>query len=123
VLYPTVMREVLLAGWCLRVFFPPLLSGPEYLRNWRRARSSWGRGAEAQARGRVAHFARTAGRRAAVSLCASLGGAALVQRGPCDPTLLAAAICRACADTGSVTLNAKDFPQNIKGRPAKLLGA
>jgi predicted nucleic acid-binding protein len=107
VLYPTVMREVLL-GVAAAGLFQPLWSD-RILEEWARATIKLGAAAEAQARGEVA-LLRAAWPKAVVSYAPSLE-ARLWLPDPADTHVLAAAI-SGHADL-IVTLNAKDFPQNI----------
>ncbi|MDX5384841.1 MAG: PIN domain-containing protein, partial [Rhodobacterales bacterium] len=107
VLYPTVMREVLL-GVAAAGLYQPLWSA-RILEEWARAAIKLGPGAEAQARGEVAMLrARWPG--AEVSHPPSLE-ARLWLPDPADTHVLAAAIA-GHADL-IVTLNAQDFPRNI----------
>ncbi len=107
VLYPTVMREVLL-GVAAAGAFAPLWS-PRILEEWARATVKLGPQAEAQARGEIAMLrARWPG--AEVSHAPSLESR-LWLPDPADTHVLAAAIA-GHADV-IVTLNAKDFPRNI----------
>ena len=107
VLYPTVMREVLL-GVAAEGLYQPLWSA-RILEEWARAAIKLGPGAEAQARGEVAMLrARWPG--AEVSHPPSLE-ARLWLPDPADTHVLAAAIA-GHADL-IVTLNARDFPRNI----------
>lgn len=107
VLYPTVMREVLL-GVAGAGLFQPLWS-PRILEEWARATVKLGPQAEAQARGEIAML-RARWPEAEVSYAPSLE-ARLWLPDPADTHVLAAAIA-GYADV-IVTLNAKDFPQNI----------
>lgn len=107
VLYPTVMREVML-GVAAEGLYEPLWSA-RILEEWARAAIKLGPGAEAQARGEVAMLrARWPG--AEVSYPPSLE-ARLWLPDPADTHVLAAAIA-GHADL-IVTLNARDFPRNI----------
>ena len=107
VLYPTVMREVLL-GVAAEGLYQPLWSA-RILEEWARAAIKLGPGAEAQARGEVAMLrARWPG--AEVVWPPSLE-ARLWLPDPADTHVLAAAIA-GHADL-IVTLNARDFPRNI----------
>jgi predicted nucleic acid-binding protein len=107
VLYPTVMREVLL-GVAAAGLYQPLWSA-RILEEWARATVKLGPGAEAQARGEVAMIrARWPG--SEVSYAPSLE-ARLWLPDPADTHVLAAAIA-GHADL-IVTLNAQDFPRQI----------
>ena len=107
VLYPTVMREVLL-GAAAAGLYQPLWSA-RILEEWARATVKLGPGAEAQARGEVAMIrARWPG--SEVSYAPSLE-ARLWLPDPADTHVLAAAIA-GHADL-IVTLNAQDFPRQI----------
>ena len=107
VLYPTVMREVLL-GVAAEGLYQPLWSA-RILEEWARAAIKLGPGAEAQARGEVSMLrARWPG--AEISYAPSLQ-ARLWLPDPADTHVLAAAIA-GHADL-IVTLNARDFPRNI----------
>lgn len=109
VLYPTVMREVLL-GVAAAGLFQPLWS-PRILEEWARATIKLGPQAEAQARGEIAMLrARWPG--SEISYPPSLQ-ARLWLPDPADTHVLAAAIAGHADQI--VTLNAKDFPQNILG--------
>lgn len=107
VLYPTVMREVLL-GVAAEGLFEPLWS-PRILEEWARATIKLGPAAEAQARGEIA-LLRARWPEAAVRFAPSLE-ARLWLPDPADIHVLAAAIA-GHADL-IVTLNAKDFPRQI----------
>ncbi|HBS98734.1 MAG TPA: PIN domain-containing protein [Citreicella sp.] len=105
VIYPTVMREMLLAV-AARGAFTPLWSA-RILEEWARAARKLGPAGEAQARGEVALL------RAAWPEAEIRAGAALEARlwlpDPADIHVLAAAIA-GHADL-IVTLNARDFPR------------
>lgn len=107
VLYPTVMREVVLSAAAEGLFQP--LWSPRILEEWARATVKLGPGAEAQARGEIA-LLRARWPQAAVSHAPSLE-ARLWLPDPADIHVLAAAIA-GHADL-IVTLNAKDFPRQI----------
>jgi predicted nucleic acid-binding protein len=108
VLYPTVMREVLL-GVAAAGLYQPLWSA-RILEEWARATIKLGPGAEAQARGEVAMIrARWPG--AEVVWPPSLE-ARLWLPDPADTHVLAAAIA-GHADL-IVTLNAQDFPRQVR---------
>lgn len=107
VLYPTVMREVVL-GTAAQGLFQPLWSS-RILEEWARATVKLGPAAEAQARGEIA-LLRARWPQAAVSHAPSLE-ARLWLPDPADIHVLAAAIA-GHADL-IVTLNAKDFPRQI----------
>ena len=107
VLYPTVMREVLL-GAAKAGFFTPLWSA-RILEEWRRAAARLGPEGAAQAEGEIA-LLRAAWPRAEVTPGAGLE-ARLWLPDPADVHVLAAAI--AGSADGIVTLNAKDFPRNV----------
>lgn len=107
VLYPTVMREVLL-GVARTGAFTPLWSS-RILEEWARAARKLGPGGETLARGEIALLqANWPG--ASVTWKPSLESR-LWLPDPDDIHVLAAAICGS-ADS-IVTLNAKDFPRNI----------
>lgn len=107
VLYPTVMREVLL-GVAAAALYQPLWSA-RILEEWARATIKLGPGAEAQARGEVA-LLRSRWPGAEVVWPPSLE-ARLWLPDPADTHVLAAAIA-GHADL-IVTLNAQDFPRQI----------
>lgn len=107
VLYPTVMREILL-GAAGAGLFTPLWSG-RILEEWARAARKLGPQGEAQARGEVA-LVRAAWPRAEVVWKPSLE-TRLWLPDPNDAHVLAAAIA-GNADV-IITLNAKDFPRNV----------
>ena len=107
VLYPTVMREVLL-GVAQAGLYQPLWSA-RILEEWARATIKLGPGAEAQARGEVA-LLRSQWPVAEVVWPPSLE-ARLWLPDPADTHVLAAAIA-GHADL-IVTLNAQDFPRQI----------
>lgn len=114
VLYPTVMREVLL-GTARAGLFAPRWS-PRILEEWARAAAKLGPDQEVWARGEIA------------SLSAQFPQAlvrydtALEQRywlpDPADIHVLTAAAVGSC--DGILTMNAKDFPKNILGDEALL---
>ncbi len=107
VLYPTVMRDVLL-GVAAAGLYQPLWS-PRILEEWARATAKLGPAAQAQARGEIAMLrARWPG--AEIAFPPSLQ-ARLWLPDPADTHVLAAAIA-GHADL-IVTLNAKDFPRQI----------
>lgn len=107
VLYPTVMREVLL-GVARTGTFRPLWSA-RILEEWARAARKLGPDGEAQARGEIA-LLRAAWPHAEVTWPPSLE-ARLWLPDPGDVHVLAAAIAGS-ADV-IVTLNARDFPRNV----------
>ena len=107
VLYPTVMREVLL-GAAAAGLYQPLWSA-RILEEWARATAKLGPGAEAQARGEVAMI-RAQWPGAEVVWPPSLE-ARLWLPDPADTHVLAAAIA-GNADL-IVTLNAQDFPRQV----------
>lgn len=107
VLYPTVMREVLL-GAAGQGLFVPLWSA-RILEEWARAARKLGPEGEAQARGEVA-LTRAAWPKAEVTWKPSLEGR-LWLPDPNDTHVLAAAIA-GNADV-IITLNASDFPRNV----------
>ncbi|WP_270733009.1 RSP_2648 family PIN domain-containing protein [Shimia sp. Alg240-R146] len=107
VLFPTVMREVLL-GVAKTGAFEPQWS-PRILEEWARAARKIGPTGEAQARGEIA-LVRAAWPKAEVSWKPSLEDR-LYLPDENDIHVLAAAI-SGSAD-GIVTLNAKDFPKNL----------
>lgn len=104
VLYPTVMREVLL-GAARAGLYEPVWSA-RILEEWRRAAAKLGPGAAAQAAGEIA-LARASFPKAE---CAPAPGieARLFLPDPGDVHVLATAI--AASADGIVTLNATDFP-------------
>ncbi|SEP55162.1 RSP_2648 family PIN domain-containing protein [Thalassovita taeanensis] len=107
VLYPTVMREVLLGVAGAGVYTP--LWSARILEEWARAARKLGPGGETQARGEIALLSsRWPG--AQVTWPPSLE-ARLWLPDPADVHVLAAAIAGS-ADL-IITLNAKDFPGNI----------
>jgi len=107
VIYPTVMREVLL-GAARAGLFTPLWSD-RILEEWARAARKLGPEGEAQARGEVA-LVQAAWPRAAVTWPPSLEDR-LYLPDPADTHVLAAAIAGS-ADL-LITMNAKDFPRHI----------
>ncbi|SFR03992.1 RSP_2648 family PIN domain-containing protein [Poseidonocella sedimentorum] len=107
VLYPTVMREVLL-GVAAEGLFTPLWSA-RILEEWARAAARLGPGDEAFARGEIAALG-VQWPRAAVTYPPSLE-ARLWLPDASDTHVLAAAIAGS-ADL-IITMNAKDFPRNI----------
>ena len=107
VLYPTVMREILL-GAAKAGLYTPLWSD-RILEEWARAARKLGAEGEVQARAEVA-LARASFPHASVQPPASLA-ARLYLPDENDVHVLAAAI-HGSAD-GIVTQNAKDFPRNI----------
>lgn len=107
VLYPTVMREVLL-GVAGQGVFTPLWSD-RILEEWARASRKLGPGGEMQARGEIA-LLQAKWPAAAVIWKPSLESR-LWLPDPDDTHVLAAAI--AGSVDMIVTLNAKDFPRNI----------
>ncbi|EPX80432.1 RSP_2648 family PIN domain-containing protein [Salipiger mucosus] len=107
VIYPTVMREVLL-GVAATGAFTPLWSG-RILEEWARAARKLGPDGEAQARAEIAQV-RAAWPAAEVAWAPSLESR-LWLPDPADLHVLAAAIAGS-ADV-IVTVNAKDFPRNI----------
>ena len=107
VLYPTVMRAVLL-GAARQGLFVPLWSA-RILEEWARAARKLGPAGEVQARGEIA-LARAAWPAAEVVWPPSLE-ARLWLPDPADTHVLAAAI--AGHSDVIVTLNAQDFPRNV----------
>lgn len=107
VLYPTVMREVLLAAAAAGLYRP--LWSARILEEWARAARKLGPEGEAQARGEGAMI-RAAWPGAEVVWPPSLE-ARLWLPDPADTHVLAAAIAGS-ADL-IVTLNARDFPRNL----------
>lgn len=107
VLYPTVMREVLL-GAAAKGLFTPLWSA-RILEEWARAARKLGPEGEVQARGEVA-LVRAAWPRAEVVWKPSLEGRLWLPDHN-DKHVLAAAIA-GNADV-IITVNAKDFPRNV----------
>ena len=107
VIYPTVMREMLL-GVAGAGAFAPLWS-ERIISEWRHAAAKLGPAAEAQAEGEAALMAaRWPG--ASVTYAPSLE-ARLWLPDPADTHVLAAAI--AGSADGIVTLNARDFPRGV----------
>ena len=111
VLYPTVMREVVL-GVAATGAFTPLWSA-RILEEWARAARKLGAGGEAQARGEIAELRAdvAAGRGDLVRAPANRGSGCPIRN---DVHVLAAAIAGS-ADV-ILTLNAKDFPRSTLGR-------
>lgn len=107
VLYPTVMREVVLGVAALGAFTP--LWSARILEEWARAARKIGPGGEAQARGEIA-LVRAAWPEAEVSWKPSLEARLWLPDGN-DIHVLAAAVA-ASADV-ILTLNASDFPRNV----------
>jgi predicted nucleic acid-binding protein len=107
VLYPTVLREVLL-GVASEGLFAPLWSA-RLLEEWARAAGKLGPAAEAQVRGDIA-LVRARWPRAEVPVAPVLE-ARLWLPDPADVHVLAAAIAGS-ADV-IVTFNAQDFPRNV----------
>ncbi|MDF1857135.1 RSP_2648 family PIN domain-containing protein [Pseudooceanicola sp.] len=107
VLYPTVMREMLL-GVAGQGLFTPLWS-PRLLEEWARAAAKAGPLVEAQARGEIA-LTRAAWPEAEIILPAEAERRFWLPD-PADVHVLAAAV-RGSADA-IVTMNARDFPRNI----------
>jgi predicted nucleic acid-binding protein len=107
VIYPTVMREMLL-GAAGQGLYTPLWS-PRILEEWARAARKIGPGGEAQARGEIA-LVSSAWPKAAVTHPPGLE-ARLWLPDPDDLHVLAAAVAGS-ADL-IVTVNAKDFPRGI----------
>ncbi|GKY87597.1 RSP_2648 family PIN domain-containing protein [Sinisalibacter aestuarii] len=106
VLYPTVMREMLIGAAAAGLYEP--LWSPRILEEWARAAAKLGPGQEVLARGEIAALdARWPG----ASVSPRAGDAArLWLPDPADVHVLAAAIAGS-ADV-LVTLNAKDFPRH-----------
>ncbi|SIN94044.1 RSP_2648 family PIN domain-containing protein [Vannielia litorea] len=107
VLYPTVMRELLM-GAAKAGFFEPQWSA-RILEEWRRAALKRGPGEGVQAEGEIA-LLRAAWPRAEVKVEPGLE-ARLWLPDPADVHVLACAV--ACSADGIVTANAKDFPRNV----------
>ncbi len=107
VIYPTVMREVLL-GAARAGLYTPLWSA-RILEEWARAARKLGPAGEPQARGEIA-LLRAAWPKAEVAWKPSLE-ARLWLPDPDDAHVLAAAI--AGSADGIVTVNASDFPRNV----------
>ncbi len=107
VLYPTVMREVVL-GVARTGLFTPLWS-PRILEEWARAAAKLGPGGEAQARGEIA-LAQAAWPRAEVRYPPELE-ARLWLPDPSDVHVLASAV--AGSADAIMTVNAKDFPRHV----------
>jgi len=107
VLYPTVMREVLI-GAARAGFYTPLWSD-RILEEWARAAARNAPEQEAQARGEIAMLT-AQWPRARVAAAPGLEGR-LWLPDPADVHVLAAAV--AGHADGIVTMNAKDFPRNI----------
>jgi predicted nucleic acid-binding protein len=109
VLYPTVMREVLLAV-AERGAFQPLWSAG-ILEEWARAARKLGPGGEVQARGEIA-LVRSAWPGAEVAVPDGLMQRLWLPDAD-DVHVLAAAV--AGSADAIMTLNAKDFPRNVLG--------
>ncbi len=109
VIYPTVMRQVLL-GAAAAGFFEPRWS-ERILEEWARAARKLGEGGEAQARFEIAQVQRDFPK-ASVAIPSEADEAYWLPD-PNDTHVLAAAVIGSC--DGIVTLNAKDFPRNILG--------
>lgn len=107
VLFPTVMRELLLGAASTGAFEP--MWSARILEEWARAARKLGPAGEAQARGEVAQI-RTAWPRAEITWPRSLE-ARLWLPDPADVHVLAAAIAGS-ADV-IVTMNAADFPRGV----------
>ena len=107
VIYPTVMREILL-GVAKTGAFQPLWSA-RILEEWARAARKLGPGGEVQARGEIA-LVKAAWPKAEVSWKPSLEDR-LYLPDAADTHVLAAAI--AGSADAIVTMNAKDFPRHI----------
>ncbi|MDP2495807.1 PIN domain-containing protein [Shimia thalassica] len=107
VIYPTVMREMLL-GVAQAGAFQPFWSD-RILEEWARAARKLGPGGEMQARGEAA-LIQAAWPKAAVNWKPSLEDR-LYLPDPADVHVLAAAI--SCSADAIVTVNAKDFPRHI----------
>ncbi len=107
VLYPTVMRELLL-GAAKAGFFEPMWSA-RILEEWRRAALKLGPMEGVQAEGEIA-LVRAAWPRAEVKVAPGLE-ARMWLPDPADVHVLAAAV--AGSADGIVTMNAKDFPRNV----------
>lgn len=109
VLYPTVMREVLL-GCAKQGLFEPRWSA-RILEEWARAAGKLGPAEEVWARGEIAGLAKD------FPQSEVRYEAALEQRywlpDPADIHVLTAAVVGSC--DGILTMNAKDFPKNILG--------
>ena len=107
VLYPTVMREVLLAAAKAGLYMP--LWSDRILEEWARAAARHDPVQEVQARGEIAMLSATWPKARVVA------NESLVSRlwlpDPADIHVLASAI--AGHADGIVTMNAKDFPRNI----------
>ncbi|QDC09468.1 PIN domain-containing protein [Oceanicola sp. D3] len=107
VIFPTVMREMLL-GAAKAGFFTPMWSA-RILEEWRRAALKLGPAAQVQAEGEAA-LLQAAWPRAEVKVEPGLE-ARLWLPDPADVHVLAAAV--AGSADGIVTMNAKDFPRNV----------
>lgn len=107
VLYPTVMREVVL-GVARAGLFTPQWS-PRILEEWARAAAKLGTAGEAQARGEIA-LLQSAWPKATIKHPPELE-ARLWLPDPADVHVLAAAI--AGSSDVIMTSNAKDFPRNV----------
>ncbi len=114
VLYPTVMREVLL-GCAAAGLYEPRWS-PRILEEWARAAGKLGPSDEVWARGEIAGL--TAKFPAASVRIDDDFAARFWLPDPADIHVLAAAVKGSC--DGIVTMNAKDFPKNILGDEALL---
>jgi hypothetical protein len=114
VLYPTVMREMLL-GCAKAGLFEPRWS-PRILEEWARAAGKQSGADEVWARGEIAMLAADFPR-AEVSFDDSYAKRFWLPD-PADIHVLAAAVAGSC--DGILTMNSKDFPKNILGDEALL---
>ena len=112
VLYPTVMREMLL-GCAKAGLYEPRWS-PRILEEWAHAAARLGGAEEVWARGEIASL-RAAYPRAEVSHDADFERKFWLPD-PADVHVLAAAVAGSC--DGILTMNNKDFPKNILGDEA-----
>jgi hypothetical protein len=114
VLYPTVMREVLLG--CARLGLYEARWSVRILEEWARAAGKLGPGQEVWARGEIAALG------ADFPQAMVRYDTGLEQRywlpDPADIHVLTAAVAGSC--DGILTMNAKDFPRNILGDEALL---
>ena len=109
VLYPTVMREVLL-GCAAQGLFEPRWS-PRILEEWARATRKLGPAEEVWARGEIATL--TARFPRSNVTYDTVRERQFWLPDPADIHVLTAAVAGSC--DGIVTMNAKDFPKNILG--------
>ena len=114
VLYPTVMREVLLG--CARQGLFEARWSERILEEWARAAGKLGPSEEVWARGEIANLSANFPK-ASVSYAVELERQYWLPD-PADIHVLTAAVVGSC--DGILTMNAKDFPKNILGEEALL---